>query len=467
MTQKIISSSEILRESEERLKFVLEGSQLGYWDWNIKTGKVQRNERWAHMLGYTLEEIEFTVTQWTDLHHPDDREMAWKSIQDHLEGRTLEHKLEYRMLTKSGQYKWILDQARIVERDPQGNPLRMSGTHTDITNRKQMEQQAQEERDLAEALSDSAAALNSTLDFEDVLDRIMENVGQVVPHDSVSIILLDENGQIAYVTRYYDNRNQQFGQKDIQFSIIQTRNLREIQASGAPVIVNDTLDYEGWVQTPEGAWIRSALTAPIKIKNKTTGFLALSRAEPNAYSNDDAERLKVFVNYAGIAIENARLYEEVQRLALTDPLTGTYNRAFFETELSRLEHGREYPVSVIVGDLDNMKIVNDTLGHMAGDDILKNTVNILREVFRADEIMARIGGDEFAILLPRTDEATLMEILSRLQKKLEEYNAANPQPPVLLSLGAATTHYGKLVEAFKTADSNMYEEKRRHKTLRE
>ena len=129
-----------LRESEKRLTFVLEGSQLGFWDWDIQTGDVFRNHRWAEMLGYTLEEIQFTVTQWSDLHHPDDREAAWQSIQDHLEGRTPFHKVEYRMRAKDGQYKWILDQAKVVSRDADGRPLRMSGTHTDITERKKTEE---------------------------------------------------------------------------------------------------------------------------------------------------------------------------------------------------------------------------------------------------------------------------------------------------------------------------------------
>jgi PAS domain S-box-containing protein len=133
---------EELRKNEERLQFVLQGSQLGYWDWNIKTGEVVRNEEWAKMLGYTLEEIDFSVRQWTDLHHPDDRNAVWQSIQDHLEGRTSEHKIEYRMRTKRGQYKWILDQAKIVNRDSAGKPLRMSGTHTDITERKNAEQES-------------------------------------------------------------------------------------------------------------------------------------------------------------------------------------------------------------------------------------------------------------------------------------------------------------------------------------
>lgn len=142
--------------SEERLKMVLEGSEQGFWDWRIDTGEVQRNDCWAQMLGYsTIEEFDETTDTWTNLIHPDDREAAWKSINDHLEGRTTSHKMEYRMLTKDGSYKWIMDHAKIVQRDAVGRPLRMSGTHSDISDRKQME----EERDsliksLQEALNE-------------------------------------------------------------------------------------------------------------------------------------------------------------------------------------------------------------------------------------------------------------------------------------------------------------------------
>ena len=128
-----------IRGSEERLNFVLEGSQLGFWDWEIRTGNVERNERWAEILGYTLQDIDHSVEQWTNLLHPDDRANAWKSIQDHLDGLTPRHEIEYRMRTKGGDYKWIFDQARIVMHDEQGHPIRMSGTHTDISERKRTE----------------------------------------------------------------------------------------------------------------------------------------------------------------------------------------------------------------------------------------------------------------------------------------------------------------------------------------
>jgi len=133
---------EALQLSRERLNMVLEGSEQGFWDWNIETGEVQRNDRWAELLGYTsIDEFEANTDSWTDNIHPDDRETAWNAINDHLKGLSSAYKLEYRMLTKGGGVKWTLDQAKIVERDASGKPLRMCGTHTDITERKKVEQE--------------------------------------------------------------------------------------------------------------------------------------------------------------------------------------------------------------------------------------------------------------------------------------------------------------------------------------
>ncbi|WP_458775090.1 PAS domain-containing protein [Desulforhopalus sp. 52FAK] len=140
MAKQLRESGESLRDSETRLQLVLDGSQLGSWDWDIETGEVIRNPRWAEMLGYSPEEIESSMTQWTNLLHPDDQTLAWESINDHLEGRLSAHEMEYRMRTKDGQDIWILDQAKIVSWDALGKPLRMCGTLRDITKRKQAEQ---------------------------------------------------------------------------------------------------------------------------------------------------------------------------------------------------------------------------------------------------------------------------------------------------------------------------------------
>ena len=143
-----------LASSEKQLRFVLEGSELGFWDWNIAAGEVDRNARWAEMLGYTHDEIKHTTQQWTDFIHPDDRGRAWDSINAVIEGRSAIHRLEYRMLHKDGSLRWILDQASVMQRDVEGKPLRMCGTHTDITQRKQIEVELERHRHHLQELID-------------------------------------------------------------------------------------------------------------------------------------------------------------------------------------------------------------------------------------------------------------------------------------------------------------------------
>ena len=464
--QSIIQSTETLRESEARLKFVLEGSQLGYWDWNIETGQVRRNTRWAEMLGYTLDEIEFTVNQWTDLHHPDDRDIARQSIQDHLEDRTPEYKIEYRMRTKGGQYRWILDQAKIVRRNSDGRPLRMSGTHTDVTERKQAEEEEREQRVLAEAISDSAVALNGTLDFDDVMERILDNVGRVVPHDAANIMLLSADGDTLSIAchRGYVKHGVKDDELERKFSLATMPILVETARTGKSIATPDTHADPAWTPYPATQWVRSYLTVPIQVHQTTVGFLNLDSETIDFFNSNHAERLQAFVNHAAIAIENARLYEEVRRLAITDALTRVYNRAFFETELARMELSRDFPISIVVADLDNMKTTNDDLGHAAGDELLKHTGQILKEIFRASDIIARIGGDEFAILLPKTVSSTTKKMLSRVRAKLDEYNAANPDLLIQLSLGASTVEKGRLMDAFIAADKHMYADKAKRKS---
>ena len=131
-----IQANTALKARDEQMQLVLAGANLGYWDWDLATGKVERNERWATMLGYTYKEIQNTAVQWSDFIHPDDREKAWHSINEVLESRSTSHNLEYRMLTKKGEIKWIHDQANVMKRSIDGKLLRMSGTHSDITDRK-------------------------------------------------------------------------------------------------------------------------------------------------------------------------------------------------------------------------------------------------------------------------------------------------------------------------------------------
>ena len=131
-------SVEMLRESKERLKFVVEGARLGWWDWNIPNKKVSRSQGWADMLEYTYEEAQ-KPTLFGEITHPDDVEKSHEVVNNHLEGYNPYFEYEVRVRKKSGAYIWVLSRGRIVERDLNGNPVRVSGTILDITERKQLD----------------------------------------------------------------------------------------------------------------------------------------------------------------------------------------------------------------------------------------------------------------------------------------------------------------------------------------
>jgi PAS domain S-box-containing protein len=136
-------SEEALRESENRLRMVLEVTSDGVWDRNLITDHVYFSPTWIQMLGYAEDEIEPHTRTWENLIHPDDRSRVLAAMNEHLDGHTESYTSEFRMRTKDGDYKWVLSRGKVVEYDPDGRPLRILGTHMDITERKQTDEQLQ------------------------------------------------------------------------------------------------------------------------------------------------------------------------------------------------------------------------------------------------------------------------------------------------------------------------------------
>jgi PAS domain S-box-containing protein len=135
---------ERLRESEERLRLSLEGSDVGVWDRDVQTGEIVSFRSWASILGYSEEEIELHTRMWERDLHPEDKEWVLKALSDHLEGKTDFYEAEYRMRSKSGEWRWILGRGKVIERDSGGKPLRAVGINMDVTKRKKAEEASRE-----------------------------------------------------------------------------------------------------------------------------------------------------------------------------------------------------------------------------------------------------------------------------------------------------------------------------------
>ena len=177
---------------------------------------------------------------------------------------------------------------------------------------------------------------------------------------------------------------------------------------------------------------------------------------------------KVFISILDIT-ERKRAEDKLRFLSFHDAPTGLYNRAYFDEEMSRLAFSRQFPVSIIACDLDNLKKINDTLGHDAGDRAIKAAAKILAAVvFRKDDLVARIGGDEFAVILPSVDINENSSILERLEGAILDFNESDDDDdlyrPISLSYGfAVIPHGGSLIDGYKSADEQMYAHKMKKK----
>lgn len=152
-------AEESLRQSEERLQLAIEASGDGLWDWNIQSGKCYYSPRYFEMLGYAADELPQDISMWEQLVHPDDMVRVKEILANHFKDSSTSYSFDYRLKTKSGEWKWVADYGRVVTRDEQGNPLRMIGTHRDIDDRKRAEAELQKQQRFLRQVIDSNPSL--------------------------------------------------------------------------------------------------------------------------------------------------------------------------------------------------------------------------------------------------------------------------------------------------------------------
>ena len=161
--------------------------------------------------------------------------------------------------------------------------------------------------------------------------------------------------------------------------------------------------------------------------------------------------------------ERRKTEEELRYLSGHDVLTGLSNRHLFEERMSRLAQGRQFPVSIVALDVDSLKQINDHSGHAAGDEMLKRCAVVLIQAFRAEDTIARVGGDEFAVLLPSVGHHGAAAAADRLRRLLAKHNAATSGPALSFSIGVATAQRGQsLPNCLAKADRAMYRDKHSH-----
>ncbi|HEX7557404.1 MAG TPA: diguanylate cyclase, partial [Leptolinea sp.] len=291
----------------------------------------------------------------------------------------------------------------------------------DITESIKSTSRERDQRTLANALKSAASLVNSPLDINEVLMRVLAAVGEVVSQDAASIILVGERGKLSGIGRSGLPGFQKNIEYLDQMNINDLQTLRTMKRTGNPLLIPDISLYPAWVPMAGDSRTHSYLGCPIKIKGKVTGYLSLESMKPGFYSQEHIDKLQSFVDLAATAIENANLQRETQKLAISDELTGLFNRRGL-MDLGRREVDRarrfHHPLSAAIMDLDNFKSVNDTYGHVAGDQLLNQIADCCRASFREIDIIGRYGGDEIVVLLIENDIDQAYQVADRSRQTI-------------------------------------------------
>ncbi|HEY4743439.1 MAG TPA: sensor domain-containing diguanylate cyclase, partial [Desulfuromonadaceae bacterium] len=195
--------------------------------------------------------------------------------------------------------------------------------------------------------------------------------------------------------------------------------------------------------------------------------MTAKQGEERLFRHDADDEIGVLARtFNDMVRDEDRKSRELFHTSTHDALTGLFNRAYFDNEMARLARGRQTPVSVVIADIDGLKACNDSHGHVAGDTLITATAQALTESFRAEDVLARIGGDEFAVLLPGVGADQVEQTLERLRLAVHRMDPPVTGFPLSVSFGSATTTTpDELPEAFKQADQLMYREKRGKQTI--
>lgn len=311
-----------------------------------------------------------------------------------------------------------------------------------------LERQLRGSCDLAHQLSQSAdrlklvqriaLSLSTTRDINQLLELVLDQLKQIWPEDAAAVLLVDEKKRDLVVTAARGYIHGPGTRIAVGRSIC-----GEVYRSGRPMCVGDVTKEKRYLAVTEGA--RSALAVPLVWDRQVVGVLSMESRRLGAYSQADVNLLTTVAEQAASAIGNARLYQQTQRLVVTDAQTGLYNYRHFQDRLALVLREAQLtgqPFALIMMDLDHFKLCNDTYGHPTGDAVLRQTAAILQESCRQEDLIFRYGGDEFAILLPNTTGEQAMKVGERIRDQLANFpfTTRSGRPldvPLTVSLGVA------------------------------
>lgn len=317
---------------------------------------------------------------------------------------------------------------------------------------------------LQTALYQISETVSSSHSMDELYRSMHDIIGKLIPAKNIYIGIRDEENDMLHFPYRVDECNGNPGSR--KFSNGLAEYLIRI---GHPMLIDPVLrkilEEDGEVVTM-GTRAMDWLGVPLKNADNTTfGVVAVfTFVERVRYSKEDQEILSFVSNHVAMAVQRKRAEENLRYVSMHDDLTGLYNRTYFEKKIMNFDKEDCLPVSVLMCDINGLKLVNDTVGHTVGDQLLIATAQLIRSVTHEDDLFARIGGDEFALVLPCTDEIMVKFLVKKIRSLMAQYKSADCGVPLDLSFGYAVKNdkTDSIQEIVKKADTAMCREKLHH-----
>lgn len=373
----------------QRLAFALDGANDGLWDWNVRTGEVYFSPRWMEMLKYRPEQVMGGYDFWAQCLHPEDVAAVFATLDGHLRGESDAFVQEFRLRGGDGAWLWVLARGKAVERDAQGNALRVVGTQTDVTLRRTAELALRDEKERAQITLASISDAVVTTDADGRIDFMNAVAGRLTGWSQR--LAAGEPFATVCVLSEEDST-------DHEPDLVQ-RCLRRRQPVGLP--------------------------APLMLHGHG-GQTCMVEVSVAPIRGTDGDLLGTVAILHDVS-ETHAMARQIGWQATHDALTGLVNRKEFERELQEvLAHaaGSDHHSALLYLDLDQFKLVNDTCGHGAGDELLRLLSQMLLGCIRQSDTLARLGGDEFGVILRGCDADQAREIADKLVQALGSFRFA-------------------------------------------
>ncbi|MHB8130055.1 MAG: HD domain-containing phosphohydrolase [Mobilitalea sp.] len=421
ITNQVLSKEEIKKE-KIILERILDGTLSGYWDWNLVNNTEYLSPGFKKMLGYEDNELVNTPETWQNLIFKEELPKVMECYKKHVEslGKVPFYN-EVRYHHKDGSTLWVICSGYVVEWGSDNKPLQMVGSHINITDIKKLEKSLSDERELLKATLLSIGDGVITTDKYGMVEIVNAEAEELTGWSQEEALGRNFEDVFRIANEYTKHKCESPIEK-----VLKTGKTVEIadhtiliKKDGSEISIEDS-------------------AAPIKDENGNINGAVL-----------------IFRDFT----EKKDKQERIEYLSFHDQLTGLYNRRYLEEELIRIDVPGNHPLTVVMLDVNGLKLINDAFGHKMGDKVLQNAAEIMKNECRQGDILARYGGDEFVILLPKTNSNEVDLLLKQMVAQFATESVGSINLSISYGWGTKQNDEESISDIFKIAEDHMYRRK--------